>query len=336
MASIVALKIIQMFIILSVGVIAFKTGLIDKSATAKMSNLLLMVISPMLSFMSYQTDFSAELLHGLLLCLLASVLTFVISILLSELIFRPGHASRAVSPDVSGLADGADASGLSDGTGSSSDLSGIEKLSVVYSNCGFIGVPLVNSLFGSIGVFYLTAYLTAFNVLLWTHGIRAMGETFTLKTLWKKLMTPAILAIAAGVVCFVAQIRLPEVLSYPLGLIANMNTPLAMLVAGANLAQADILKCLKKPRVYLVSVVRLILIPAISLIFLRMMHLDFTVSFTVFLAAACPAGASAIMFAERFGKDSSYATELFVLTTVLSVVTIPLISIPAVALLAHL
>lgn len=327
MASIVALKIIQMFIILSVGVIAFKTRLIDKSATAKMSNLLLMVISPMLSFMSYQTDFSAELLHGLLLCLLASVLTFVISILLSELIFRPGHASRAVSPDVSGLADG---------TGSSSDLSGIEKLSVVYSNCGFIGVPLVNSLFGSIGVFYLTAYLTAFNVLLWTHGIRAMGETFTLKTLWKKLMTPAILAIAAGVVCFLAQIRLPEVLSYPLGLIANMNTPLAMLVAGANLAQADILKCLKKPRVYLVSVVRLILIPAISLIFLRMMHLDFTVSFTVFLAAACPAGASAIMFAERFGKDSSYATELFVLTTVLSVVTIPLISIPAVALLAHL
>lgn len=327
MASIVALKIIQMFIILSVGVIAFKTRLIDKSATAKMSNLLLMVISPMLSFMSYQTDFSAELLHGLLLCLLASVLTFVISILLSELIFRPGHASRAVSPDVSGLADG---------TGSSSDLSGIEKLSVVYSNCGFIGVPLVNSLFGSIGVFYLTAYLTAFNVLLWTHGIRAMGETFTLKTLWQKLMTPAILAIAAGVVCFLAQIRLPEVLSYPLGLIANMNTPLAMLVAGANLAQADILKCLKKPRVYLVSVVRLILIPAISLIFLRMMHLDFTVSFTVFLAAACPAGASAIMFAERFGKDSSYATELFVLTTVLSVVTIPLISIPAVALLAHL
>ncbi len=327
MASIVALKIIQMFIILSVGVIAFKTRLIDKSATAKMSNLLLMVISPMLSFMSYQTDFSAELLHGLLLCLLASVLTFVISILLSELIFRPGHASRAVSPDVSGLADG---------TGSSSDLSGIEKLSVVYSNCGFIGVPLVNSLFGSIGVFYLTAYLTAFNVLLWTHGIRAMGETFTLKTLWKKLMTPAILAIAAGIVCFLAQIRLPEVLSYPLGLIANMNTPLAMLVAGANLAQADILKCLKKPRVYLVSVVRLILIPAISLIFLRMMHLDFTVSFTVFLAAACPAGASAIMFAERFGKDSSYATELFVLTTVLSVVTIPLISIPAVALLAHL
>ncbi len=327
MASIVALKIIQMFIILSVGVIAFKTRLIDKSATAKMSNLLLMVISPMLSFMSYQTDFSAELLHGLLLCLLASVLTFVISILLSELIFRPGHASRAVSPDASGLADG---------TGSSSDLSGIEKLSVVYSNCGFIGVPLVNSLFGSIGVFYLTAYLTAFNVLLWTHGIRAMGETFTLKTLWKKLMTPAILAIAAGVVCFVAQIRLPEVLSYPLGLIANMNTPLAMLVAGANLAQADILKCLKKPRVYLVSVVRLILIPAISLIFLRMMHLDFTVSFTVFLAAACPAGASAIMFAERFGKDSSYATELFVLTTVLSVVTIPLISIPAVALLDHL
>ena len=210
----------------------------------------------------------------------------------------------------------------------------MEKLALVYSNCGFFGIPLVSSIFGTEGVFYLTAYLTAFNVLLWTHGLLAMGERFDLKTLWKKLMTPAILAVVTGVICFLLRIHLPEILTYPLGLIANMNTPLAMIVAGANLAQADLLKCLKKPRV---SFLRLLVLPALSLLLLWVLHitisLDFTIAFTVFIASACPVGAVSIMFAERFGKDSSYATELFVVTTVLSLLTIPLISIPAAFLL---
>lgn len=318
MASIVAVKILQMFIILLAGVIAYKTGLINKTSTAHLSNLLLMMVSPLLSFLSYQLDFTPALLNGLLLALFASVLTYVISIGLSELLFRPGKS-------------------LLSKTETRTENYGVEKIALVYSNCGFFGIPLVSSIFGTEGVFYLTAYLTAFNVLLWTHGLLAMGERFDLKTLWKKLMTPAILAVVTGVICFLLRIHLPELLTYPLGLIANMNTPLAMIVAGANLAQADLLKCLKKPRVYLVSFLRLLVLPALSLLLLWVLHitisLDFTIAFTVFIASACPVGAVSIMFAERFGKDSSYATELFVVTTVLSLLTIPLISIPAAFLL---
>lgn len=318
MASIVAIKILQMFIILLAGVIAYKTGLINKTSTAHLSNLLLMMVSPLLSFLSYQLDFTPALLNGLLLALFASVLTYVISIGLSELLFRPEKS-------------------LLSKTETRTENYGVEKLALVYSNCGFFGIPLVSSIFGTEGVFYLTAYLTAFNVLLWTHGLLAMGERFDLKTLWKKLMTPAILAVVTGVICFLLRIHLPELLTYPLGLIANMNTPLAMIVAGANLAQADLLKCLKKPRVYLVSFLRLLVLPALSLLLLWVLHitisLDFTIAFTVFIASACPVGAVSIMFAERFGKDSSYATELFVVTTVLSLLTIPLISIPAAFLL---
>lgn len=318
MASIVAIKILQMFIILLAGVIAYKTRLINKTSTAHLSNLLLMMVSPLLSFLSYQLDFTPALLNGLLLALFASVLTYVISIGLSELLFRLEKS-------------------LLSKTETRTENYGVEKIALVYSNCGFFGIPLVSSIFGTEGVFYLTAYLTAFNVLLWTHGLLAMGERFDLKTLWKKLMTPAILAVVTGVICFLLRIHLPEILTYPLGLIANMNTPLAMIVAGANLAQADLLKCLKKPRVYLVSFLRLLVLPALSLLLLWVLHitisLDFTIAFTVFIASACPVGAVSIMFAERFGKDSSYATELFVVTTVLSLLTIPLISIPAAFLL---
>lgn len=304
MTIIVTEKIIEMFIILLCGVIAYKTGLIDKASASKMSNLLLMLISPLLSFLSYQTDFSKQLFFGLVMTFVASVVTYIIVIALSELIFR----------------------------GSKEHLS-IEKLSAVYSNCGFIGIPLINGILGSEGVLYLTAYLTAFNILLWTHGILVMGDKFNLKTLWKKLLTPAILAVIGGIICFTAQIRLPELLTSPLGLIANMNTPLAMLVAGANLAQADILNSLKKGRIYWFSFVKLILCPVLCLIPLYFMHLDFNIAFTVFIATSCPTGASAIMFAERYHKDAGYATELFVVTTILSVLTIPLVSIPATWLL---
>lgn len=300
MAIIVTEKIIEMFIILLCGVIAYKTGLIDKASASKMSNLLLMLISPLLSFLSYQTDFSKRLFIGLAMTFLASVVSYMIVIVLSELIFR----------------------------GSDERLQ-LEKLSVVYSNCGFIGIPLINGIFGSEGVLYLTAYLTAFNILLWTHGILVMGDHFNLKTLWKKLLTPAILAVVAGIICFVLQIRLPEVLTSPLSLIANMNTPLAMLVAGANLAQSDVLASLKKIRIYRFSFIKLILCPVLCLIPLYFMHLDFNIAFTVFIATACPTGASAIMFAERYNKNAGYATELFVVTTILSAVTIPLVSIPA-------
>lgn len=362
MASIVAIKILQMFIILLAGVIAYKTGLINKTSTAHLSNLLLMMVSPLLSFLSYQLDFTPVLLNGLLLALFASVLTYVISIGLSELLLRPGKSlpfkaettSLQGFPQISevtqipGAAQNSEAASTSSLQASKVCITsssqavrtenyGVEKIALVYSNCGFFGIPLVSSIFGTEGVFYLTAYLTAFNVLLWTHGLLAMGERFDLKTLWKKLMTPAILAVVTGVICFLLRIHLPEILTYPLGLIANMNTPLAMIVAGANLAQADLLKCLRKPRVYLVSFLRLLVLPALSLLLLWVLHitisLDFTIAFTVFIASACPVGAVSIMFAERFGKDSSYATELFVVSTVLSLLTIPLISIPAAFLL---
>ena len=297
MSGVVAEKIIEMFIIMIGGFIAYKTKLIDSSTTKKMSDLLLMLISPLLIFQSYQIDFDMEHFIGLLWTFFASSITFVIMIVLAGFIFRGKDEKMPV-----------------------------EKVGAIYSNCGFIGIPLVDGILGTQGVFYLTGYITIFNILVWTNGVWLMTGGGGLKSAWKNLVSPSIIAVFIGIFCFLLQLRLPEIISEPIQMTADMNTPLAMIIAGANLAQADLKNSLKNKRLYFVCFIRLIVFPAVCAIALYLMHLEFQIAFTVFIASACPAGAMTIMFAERYGRDARYASEIFTVTTILSAVTIPLLS----------
>lgn len=184
-------KIIGMFFIMAVGVIIFKLGIADRSTNKKMSGLLLKVVSPAIILMSYQMEFRMDLLQGLVMTGLLSLVTSLIAIALSSVLIRRGHQNAEV-----------------------------EQMAVVYSNCGFIGVPLIQGLLGNEGVFFMTAYLTIFNILIWSHGL---------------------------------MLKIPEIVANPLALIGNMNTPLAMLVAGGNLADSNLAAALQRPRTYWIS-----------------------------------------------------------------------------------
>ena len=147
MSLIVLKKIIEMFIILLVGVIIYKAKIINDVSTKHLSNVLLLLVSPLLIIQSYQIDFNRELLQGLIWAFAASFLTFLFMIVASEFLC---HGDR--------------------------NRSSVEKIAVSYSNSGFIGIPLISGVLGDKGVFYMTAYITVFNLLLWTHGIILMGD----------------------------------------------------------------------------------------------------------------------------------------------------------------
>ena len=300
MSLIVIKKIIEMFMILLVGVIIYKGKIIDDVSTKHLSNVLLLLVSPLLIVQSYQIDFNKKLLYGLLWALLASFLTFLFMIIVSEFLFH-GDKNR----------------------------SSVEKIAVSYSNSGFIGIPLISGVLGDKGVFYMTAYITVFNVLLWTHGVVLMGDSKDLKGAWKNFLSPAIIAVIVGIILFLFQLRLPQFIENPLEMIASMNTPLGMIVAGANLAQGNI----KNKRLYYLSFIKLIVYPLVGLVILWLLPLGFEVAFTVFIAVACPAGASVVMFAQRYDRDAYYGSEIFVITTLLSAITLPLLSIIAIGVL---
>ncbi len=306
LAYITVNKIIEMFLILMIGAAALKAGFADSETSKKLSAILLNVISPCVIIMSYQIDFDKGLIIGLAVTAGLSAASFLLAILLSRLVIR----SKG-NPDMA-----------------------VERMSIVYSNCGFIGVPLINGLLGAKGVFFMTAYITVFNILIWSHGIMLMsGKAGSLMDTVKNFLHPSTFAIGAGIFFFVIGLHLPEVVGNSLSMIGAMNTPVAMLISGMNLAESELLSCLKNPRTYMISFVKLVVIPLLTLLLLAAARADRTIAVTILTAAACPSGAMGTMFALQYNKDSGYASKLLAVTTALSLFTIPAVMLAGSAVL---
>ena len=131
------------------------------------------------------------------------------------------------------------------------------------------------------------------------------------------------LSTAAAVLLFFLRIRMPDVLLDSMNYIADMNTPLAMMVAGFSVAQADLGKMLRNLRIYYISFLKLILFPLFTIGILKIMALPADVCTTVLIGASCPAAATGTMMAIRYKQNYTYSSEIFALTTALAVFTIP-------------
>lgn len=285
-----------MALLVLTGVLCYKLKIITKESTKSLSSLVLLVVNPLILVVSYQVPFQKSLLNGLIWSLVLSFISILAAIVLSYIFIR--KKSERLS---------------------------LERFSAVYSNCGFMGIPLVNGIYGAEGVFYLTAFMTVFNLMVWTHGVFLMKNKFSIKMIVQAFKSPAIIATVIGFLLFMFKIKIPETPLKAITYVADMNTPLAMIAAGASIAQTDIFKTLKNPRPYLTSILKLIAVPIVSALMFSFLPLNTTVIGTVVLAAACPAAATCTLFAIRFKKDSFYASELFAVTTLLSIITLPVI-----------
>ncbi len=290
-------QLVKMFFILLLAFLCYRIGLVNQEGNKSISNLLLMIVNPVLIITVYQTEYDPGLVQGLLLSFLAAALTHVLGIVVSTVFIRSGS--------------GADYS--------------IERFSAMYSNCGFIGIPLIGSVLGDTGVFYLSAYMTMFNLFTWTHGVILMEKKCSLKNLVHGLLSPMFIATLAAIALFFLRIEIPSVLLDSMDYIADMNTPLAMMVAGFSVAQADILKMCRNLRLYYVSTVKLVLFPLCTIPLLLVLRLPQEVSMTILIAAACPTATTGTMMAIRYRQNYTYASEIFALSTVLSVATMPVV-----------
>jgi len=295
--SIIFKQEVIMLLLIIVGILCFKVGIITASGRKDMSSLVLSVVNPIVILLAYQKEFEMRLLRGLVTSLVLSAIAFAVAILVSSLLIR--------------RKDGRETD--------------IERFSAIYSNCGFMGIPLVNALFGSEGVFYLTAFLTVFNLLIWTHGIIQISGVRSIKSVKKALLSPSIIAIAVGMILFLARISLPDIMYQSLDYVAMMNTPLAMLVAGATIAETNVFNAFKNIRIYWVTLIKLAIIPLILLAIFRLISVDDTVKLTVITAMSAPTATMGTLFCLRYDKNSKYASEIFAVTTLISTATLPLV-----------
>lgn len=280
-----------------IGALSAKTGLISASANKDLSKFVLQVVNPVVIFMSYQTELKAELVKKLLLTFALSALAMAVMLVGAYLFIRPREGSNTE----------------------------IERFSSIYSNCGFMGIPLVNAMFGMEGVFCLTAFITVFNLTVWTHGVILITGEKDVKSVLKVLRSPMMIAIAVGLLAFFLKIRLPEIPSKALGYISELNTPLAMVVSGVTISQTSFAGIVKKTGVYRVCFSKLILLPFILIVIFSLLPIDEQVRMTVLVAAAAPPAAMCTLLCIRSGKDSLYASEIFTAGTILSVITLPIV-----------
>lgn len=291
--SILLRQIAIMALLAAVGVYLSRKGFLSPQGTKDLGAILLRVIIPCVIVKSYITEFSRERLLELALSAGLALIGFILAMVISYLVF--GKRRR------------------------------LENFAASFCNAGFIGIPLAQAIIGEEGVFYIAASVALLNLFQWTYGVYIMADrkdAISARTIAKN---PVVIAIVIGVVLFVSQIPVPGIVTSTLGYIAGMNTPIAMILMGTYLAKLPLKKLLDK-RAYGCVLFRLVIIPAVILLVFWVLPVsNADIALAAFLAAATPVGANICVFAQQYDCDYEFSVVTVCLSTLLSVITVPLL-----------
>ena len=301
MVGILLKQIAIMALLIAVGWVLRRKNFLSEQGTKELGAILLRIIIPCVIVKSYIVPYSRERLLELALSAGLALLGFIAAMLIAYAVY--GKRRR------------------------------IENFAAAFCNAGFIGIPLAQAAIGEDGGFYVAASVALLNLFQWTYGVYIMTDrrdAIRAKTI---ATNPVVIAIVVGVVLFVGRIPVPEILTSTLGYIAGMNTPVAMILMGTYLARVSWRELLDR-RAYSCVLLRLVVIPAVVLVLFWLLPVSNTaVVMAVFLAAATPVGANICVFAQQYNSDYPFSVVTVCLSTVLSVVTVPLLSTLAQALL---
>ncbi len=293
----VAEQVVVLFLLIGVGALCAKTGIIKEVAIKSCSDLVLIVVTPCVIIQSFQRPFDAAMLKGLGLACLIALSIHIVTILLAHLLLHDPVAARER----------------------------VLRVGAVLSNAGFMSLPLQNALLGEDGVFYGAAYVAIFNLILWSYGLVEMSGSRQNLSPRKLILNPGVLSLAIGLMLFLVRITLPTVLASPMGHLAALNTPLPMLIIGFYLADTDLKAALRDWRSYAAIGLRLLVVPLTALGILYLCGVRGTLLVSMIIAASAPVAASTTMFATKYDCDTGLSVNLVSLSTLLSLITMPLI-----------
>lgn len=299
MAQIILQQILTMALYMLCGYLLYKTGKITDEGSRSIANLLPWVVIPSTLINSFLVEYSAEKMKNLLIAFALAGATLLISVIISRLIFRN---------------------------------SGVECFGVSFSNAGFIGIPLVQSAVGDEGVFYLSGILIIMNLLQWTYGIpllrkdsKERAKSDSGQSLKSVLLSPIVLCAAAGVIIFITGMgpSLPKVLTTFIGGLTQLNAPLGMVVLGIYLGRIKLMDIFTTKRLYLVSAVRLLLIPIVTVLAFAFLPVPYPIKMTMVIAGAAPVGVNVAVYAQLYDADYEYACLTVTQSTILSIAVMP-------------
>jgi predicted permease len=209
--------------------------------------------------------------------------------------------------------------------GYTDDIKSVLRYTMVFSNAGFMGFPVVEALFGKTGLFYASIYLMPYRILMWTLGVALFLKGGSKGSMKKILLNPSIITTFLGIIIFLSPVKIPEVLNSAFDMVGSTTTPLSMIVIGALVADVKFKEVFSGFAVFYLSFIRLIALPVLVFFILRLFNANKIVIDIMTILTAMPAGTMTAMLSERYGGNSSFASKCVFVTTALSTVTIPLI-----------
>lgn len=297
-SSIIFNQVLILFIILAIGYVAGKFKILDSSGTKKLSEVLLFVAAPMMVLGAFFIEFSKERLVNIIWIVGFATFMFIVSIMLSKLIYRRFHEMTAP----------------------------VLRFAAVFSNCGYMGLPLMKAIFGDEGAFYGSFYIVVFHVFLWSYGYVIFGSKDRQSGILKRvLLNPSIIALYIGTIIFIFSIPVPLPIKGAVKAVGDMTLPLSMLIIGGVISTSRIVTLFTDWKVYLASFVRLILMPSLAFFIALIVGVPSLPAAITVTALAMPVAANATIFSEMFGKDAVFGSKCIAVSNLLSILTAPLI-----------
>lgn len=303
-----ATQIAAMFIMIIVGYFLIKREVISIRDSRVLSLLVLYVSCPAAIINAFQIELTPERLKGFVLAIVAGLAINCLYILLGQLTGRIFHFND------------------------------MERMSVIYSNCGNLIIPLVTLVLGPEMVFYCSGYMIVQTVLVWTHLNFVMSKSPSFNPR-KIILNVNILAIIAGIFLCATQVTLPAMIQSSLTMMASIMAPVSMFVVGMLLAEMDLMEAFSNVRVYLVCFLRLIVFPLIVLAILILTGLPHIMNgadqilMISLLAASAPVASTVAQFAQLYGNHEFEAAQINSLSVILCIITMPLINMIYMALI---
>ena len=291
-------QIIQLFLMIFMGYLIVKTGLVRDDDSKVLSKIILYLIVPCVIINAFQVDYTTDTVKGLLIAFAASVMTQVILLVVISVAGRLLHLNE------------------------------VEVASVYYSNSGNLIVPIVTFILGQEWVLYGCVFMSVQLVFLWTHCKKIISREASYD--WKKIILNInMISIFIGVILFFTGIRLPEIIGNTLASVGTMIGPASMIVTGMLFAGMNLKQIFANKRVYFITFLRLIAVPLIALVLIKFSNLaSFSadgnkIMLIVFLAIITPSASTVTQMCQVYGNDSRYASAINVMTTLLSIITMP-------------
>lgn len=302
---VVVQQVLILFFMIIIGFVAKRIKIISNEMNDSMINLVLHVMLPALIMTSMNFDFSPEILVKSGKILVISIVIFSVIIAISFLIPKivGGEKRQTV----------------------------IYQYAFIFVNVAYMGYPVVNSVYGKIGVFYTAIFNLPFNLLIWTFGLWILtkdheefkGQVSSFEI--KRFINPAIIAVFIGFFLFLFSIRMPQIIYDTLGMIGSATMPLSMIFIGSILADVEINDILTDRKALVYSVLRQTLVPLAILYSLKALGFTGYMVGIPAVISGMPTAANTALMASKYKNDYHLASRLVFVSTFVSIFTIPVI-----------